>query len=89
MEMLKSKGVTHIVNLAGGDLSLGAPHIDTSVYEGAGINFVSIPMSDFQDVDDDGTQIELFKKAADLVEGYYKSNVKVFYVVPSCEETSF
>ena len=32
--MLKSKGVTHIVNLAGGDLSLGAPHIDTSVYEG-------------------------------------------------------
>ena len=46
-------------------------------------------MSDFQDVDDDGTQVELFKKAADLVEGYYKSNVKVFYVVPSCEETSF
>ena len=34
MEMLKSKGVTHIVNLAGGDLSLGAPHIDTAVYEG-------------------------------------------------------
>ena len=32
--MLKSKGVTHIVNLAGGDLSLGAPHIDISVYEG-------------------------------------------------------
>ena len=32
--MLKSKGVTHIVNLAGGDLSLGAPHIETSVYEG-------------------------------------------------------
>ena len=34
-------------------------------------------MSDFQDVDDDGTQVELFKKAADLVESYYKSNVKV------------
>ena len=45
------------------------------MFLGAGIEYVFIPMSDFQDVDDDGTQVELFQKAAQLVDNFYKSNV--------------
>jgi hypothetical protein len=36
-------------------------------------------MSDFQDVDDDGEQVEHFKKAAKTVDEFFQSHVTIIY----------
>jgi hypothetical protein len=40
-------------------------------------------MNDFQDVDDDGKQVRLFKEAAEKVNNFFSSNVrKMFFNTP-------
>ena len=34
--LLQSKGITHILNLAAGDVNIGAPALDISNYKGMG-----------------------------------------------------
>lgn len=79
--LLKSKSISHIINLAAADTELGAPPLDFNIFKDLNIEYYPVIMSDFQDVDDNGQQVKLFKEVAAKIEEFFKSSESANVVV--------